>query len=133
MAEKTAIEIPAAPSGLPAALEKKWKAAYEAAFREAQEESPDDLTTQRQLALRDANSLLKTPELTSYSHALDVEDHHFVLRAPSADGKTLRVVTRHGKKYTFPIPVKVQKAAEKAADKAGDEKKPEGEGAEKTA
>jgi hypothetical protein len=115
MAEK--IEIPAAPAGLPAALEKKWKQTYESAFKEAQEESPDDLTTQRQLALREANRLLKTPELTSYNQTMDLEDHHFVLREPSKDGKTLRVVTRHGRKYTFPIPAKAQKAAD---DKQGD-------------
>jgi hypothetical protein len=111
MAEK--IQIPDAPAGLPASVEKKWKQTYEAAFKEAQEESPDDLTTQRQLALREANRLLKTPELTSYSQAKDLEDWHFVLRAPSADGTTLRVVTRHGKKYTFPIPAKAQKPVEK--------------------
>ena len=105
------IEIPAAPAGLPPALEKRWKAAYEAAFKEAQDESPDDLTTQRQLALREANRLLKTPELESYEQVMKLEEHHFVLREPSTDGKTLRVVTRHGKKYKFPIPAKSQKPA----------------------
>jgi hypothetical protein len=119
------IEIPTPPAGLPAEVEKKWKSAYATAFKEAQEESPDDLTTQKQLALREANRLLKTPELTSYSQTMDIEDHHFVLREPSKDGKILRVVTRHGKKYTFPIPVKAQKAAD--AKKTDDGKK-DGEG-----
>jgi hypothetical protein len=118
MADK--IEIPAPPAGLPASLEKKWKQTYESAFKEAQEESPDDLTTQRQLALREANRLLKTPELESYSQTMGLEEHHFVLREPSKDGKTLRVVTRHGKKYIFPIPAKAQKATdEKPADSTG--------------
>jgi hypothetical protein len=117
MAEKIVIEIPAPPAGLPPAIEKKWKDTYEAAFKEAQEESPDDLTTQRQLALREANRLLKTPELESYSQTMGLEKFHFVLREPSKDGSTLRVVTRHGKKYTFPIPAKAQKAAD---DKQGD-------------
>jgi hypothetical protein len=118
MAEK--IQIPDAPAGLPAAVEKKWKQTYESAFKEAQEESPDDLTTQRQLALREANRLLKTPELTSYSQAMDIEDFHFLLREPSKDGKTLRVVTRHGKKYNLPIPAKAQKPVD---DKTDDKKK----------
>src|SRR4051794_1146436 len=98
MAEKNQFEIPAAPAGLPKAVEKKWKETYAAAFKEAQDESPDDLTQQRQSALRDANRILKTPEITSYSQAMDIEDWHFALREPSNDGKTLRVVTRHGKK-----------------------------------
>ncbi|HEV7521992.1 MAG TPA: hypothetical protein VGP89_12915 [Candidatus Angelobacter sp.] len=120
------IEIPAAPAGLPASVEKKWKQTYETAFKEAQEESPDDVTTQRQLALREANRLLKTPELTSYSQTMDIDDFHFVLREPSKDGKTLRVVTRHGKKYTFPIPAKAQKPVD---DKTADDKKKGNEGA----
>lgn len=131
MAEK--IQIPDAPAGLPAAVEKKWKQAYETAFKEAQEESPDDLTTQRQLALREANRLLKTPELTSYSQTMDIEDHHFALREPSKDGKTLRVVTRHGKKYTFPIPAKAQKPADEKKQDGDGKKGGEGAGAGKTA
>jgi hypothetical protein len=106
------IEVPAAPAGLPKAVEKKWKETYAAAFKEAQDESPDDLTQQRQLALRDANRILKTPEITSYKQAMEIEDWHFVLREPSANRETLRVVTRHGKKYTFAIPKKEQKPAE---------------------
>jgi hypothetical protein len=119
MAE-TKIEIPAAPAGLPKAVEKKWKETYAAAFKEAQDESPDDLTQQRQLALRDANRILKTPEITSYKQAMEIEDWHFVMREPSANGDTLRVVTRHGKKYNLAIPAKAQKPAD---DKKGDDKK----------
>jgi len=117
MAE-TKIEVPAAPANLPAAVEKKWKEAYVSAFKEAQIDWPEDLPTQKQQALREANRVTKTPEITSYSHALSLEDWHFMLRQPSADGKTLRVVTRHGKKYTFDIPAKDQKNVE-AGNKNG--------------
>ena len=55
-------------------------------------------------ALYAANKLLSTPALTSYEQAMSLDAWHFVLRAASADGKTLRVVTRHGDKYSFPIP-----------------------------
>ena len=132
MAE-TKIEIPAAPANLPEAVEKKWKEAYAAAFKEAQNDWPDDVPTQKQQSLREANRVVKTPELTSYSHAASLEEWHFVLRAASADGKTLRVVTRHGKKYTFPIPAKQQKSVDDK--KPLDDKKTGGEdtGAEKTA
>jgi hypothetical protein len=126
MAEKNQIEVPAAPAGLPKAVEKKWKETYAAAFKEAQDEAPDDLTQQRQSALRDANRILKTPEITSYSQAMDIEEWHFVLREPSADGKMLRVVTRHGKKYNLAIPAKAQKPAD---DKSADDKKKGAEGA----
>jgi hypothetical protein len=115
MAEK--IQVPDAPAGLPASVEKKWKQAYEEAFKEAKNDWPDDEPTQKQAALRDANRILKTPELTSYSQTMDIEEWHFVLREPSKDGKTLRVVTRHGKKYTFPIPAKAQKPVEEDKSK----------------
>jgi hypothetical protein len=110
------IEAPPAPAGIPALVAKKWKKAFEDAFEEAQNDFPDDLPAQRQAAFREANRLLKTPELTSYSDAMDLEDFHVVLREPSIDGKTLRVVTRHGKKYNLPIPAKAQKAAAKNKD-----------------
>jgi hypothetical protein len=109
MAEK--IEIPLPPANLPASVEKQWSKAYEDAFKEAQNDWPDDVPAQKQQALREANRILKTPEITSYSQAMGIEGWHFVLREASKDGKTLRVVTRHGKKYTFDIPAKAQKAA----------------------
>jgi hypothetical protein len=113
MAE-TKIDVPTAPGNLPPAMEKKWKEAYVAAFKEAQNDWQDDEQMQKQVALREANRVVKTPEITSYGHAKGLEDWHFVLREPSADGKTLRVVTRHGKKYTFDIPAKEQKKADDA-------------------
>jgi hypothetical protein len=127
------IDIPAAQANLPETVEKKWKEAYQVAFKEAQNDWPDDPPTQKQQALREANRVLKTPELTSYSHAASLEEWHFVLRAPSTDGKTLRVVTRHGKKYTFPIPAKAQKPADEKKQDGDGKKGGEGAGAEKTA
>jgi hypothetical protein len=106
MADK--IEIPEAPGGLPAAVQKKWKATYESAFREAQDDYPEDIITQKQTALREANKTLRFADPKTYDEAMALESWHVVLRAPSDDGKTLRVVTRHGKKFTFPIPEKKQ-------------------------
>jgi hypothetical protein len=102
------IEIPAAPGGLPGAVEKQWKAAYEMAFAST---SHKDSDFQKQHALTVANATLATPELASYEEAMSLENWHFVLRKPSADGKTLRIVTRHGDKYSFPIPANVDKVS----------------------
>lgn len=112
------IQVPAAPSGLPPAVQKKWQTAYRAAFVEsrarwqkAQEvaESHGGHTNRETQWHRDglhaANALLVTPDIASYEQAMQLEDWHFVLRSASADGKMLRVVTRHGDKYTFSIPV----------------------------
>jgi hypothetical protein len=100
--------IPAAPGGLPGAVETKWKAAYQVAFTSMQGK---DSAFQMQHALQVANATLATPELASYEDAMSLEEWHFVLRKPSADGKTLRVVTRHGDKYLFPIPANVDKVS----------------------
>jgi hypothetical protein len=104
------IEIPDAPAGLPDKVAKEWKKTYEASFKEAQNDFPDDTITQKEMALRDANRILKTPELTSYSQAMSLDDWHFVRREHDKDGKTLRVTTRHGKKFYFDVPAKTQKA-----------------------
>ena len=111
MAE-TKIEIPEPHPGLPAEVQKKWKAVYAAAFAEAQNDWPEDSTMQKQESMRAANKILRVPDPTSYAEAMKLEDWHFILRAPSDDGKTLRLVTRHAKKFTFPIPEKEQKPAE---------------------
>jgi hypothetical protein len=110
------IEVPSAPAGLPQDVREKWEAAYADAFRKSQPKGDySDMEISRQHteahharrkadAIREANRILHTPELTSYAQAMSLEAWHFVLREPSGDGKTLRVVTRHGKKYYFPIP-----------------------------
>jgi hypothetical protein len=100
------IEIPAPPTELPLAVQEKWKETYEVAFKEAEIDWPHDDAKHRHYALHAANRTLRTPDLTSYDQTIALEEWHFVLRAPSDDGKTLRVVTRHAKKYTFPIPEK---------------------------
>ena len=111
MAE-TRIEIPEPHQGLPAEVQKKWKGAYATAFAEAQNDWPEDSAMQKQEALRAANKILRVPDPSSYAEAMKLEDWHVILRAASGDGKTLRLVTRHGKKFTFPIPEKEQKPAE---------------------
>ena len=109
MAEKDKIEIPEPQPGLPDRVVKKWKSTYEAAFREAQEDYPEDVVTQKQAALREANKTLRFADPKSYEDAMKLEDWHCALRAQTDDGKTLRVVTHLGKKFTFPVPEKEQK------------------------
>jgi hypothetical protein len=98
------IAIPEAPGVLPADVVEKWKARYEETYREAEIDWPHDTDRHKSMALLAANRTLRTPQITSYEHAKSLEDWHFILREPSDDGKTLRVVTRHATKYTFPIP-----------------------------
>jgi hypothetical protein len=101
------LAIPAAPRGLPDDVVEKWKARYAEEYREAEQDWPHDTDRHKSMALHAANRTLHTPELTSYEQAKSLEDWHFILREPSEDGNTLRVVTRHAKKYTFAIPEKV--------------------------
>jgi hypothetical protein len=98
------IQIPEPPSGLPQAAVERWKEVYEETFKEAEIDWPHDDVRHRHMSLHAANRTLRTPELTSYEQTMELEAWHFILRAPSEDGKTLRVVTRSAKKYTFPIP-----------------------------
>jgi hypothetical protein len=95
--------IPQAPAGLPAGVATKWQEAYATVLSAHSHRSIDQA---RREALQAANELLRTPELESYSAAMALDAWHFQLREPSNDGRTLRVVTRHGDKYTFPIPEK---------------------------
>ena len=112
------IQIPAAHPDLPEAVQQKWKTAYRNAYlasraswqKAAQIAVEHGGNTNKETqwhrdGLLAANAILSTPKLSSYEQAMKLEDWHFVLRAPSSDGKTLRIVTRHGDAYTFPIPV----------------------------
>ena len=97
------ISIPAAPGGLPDDIATQWQEAYAKAFEAAMERWAHDPDRVSRTASEVAGMLLATPDLGSYEEAMALPAWHFVLRAPSADGKTLRVVTRHGKPYTFPV------------------------------
>jgi hypothetical protein len=107
--EKQVVEIPAPHAGLPDSVQKKWKLAYAQGFKDAQDDFPEDAVQQKQAALRAANKTLRVEDPTNYGEAMKLEDWHFVRRSPSEDGKTLHVVTRHGKLFSFPIPDKEQK------------------------
>ena len=106
----SALDIPPAPAGLPQDVATKWREVYravlESAIHREMERKPHnhDFTDARQAAHAAANVLLETPELHSCAEVMALADWHFVLRAPSADGELLNVVTRHGDKYTFIIP-----------------------------
>jgi hypothetical protein len=119
--QKLKFDVPIAPSDLPAALQKQWQAAYSAAYLESRDKweraveiaaeqgghTSIGLDTWNRDGLYAANALLATPEIASYEQAMELADWHFVARSASADGKTLRLVTRHGKKYLLSIPAKV--------------------------
>lgn len=103
--------IPQAPAGLPADVAEKWRTAFSdilhmRLLHEIPRNHATALDAAKKSAYGAANELLRTPELKSYSEALELPAWHFQLREPSSDGRTLRVVTRHGDKYTFPIPEK---------------------------
>ena len=102
MAEK--IAIPEAPGGLPDDVVARWKERYEEIYREAEIDWPHDTDRHKSMAIHAANRTLRTPEITSYEHAQSLAAWYFLLREPSEDGKTLRIVTREAKKCSFPIP-----------------------------
>lgn len=104
--EMLSILVPKPPAGIPEAVQQEWRLVYDATFRSARDQYPDDFETQQRTALSEANKLLLTPEINSYDEAMSLEPWHFVLREPSADGKALRIVTRHGRKMILPIPGK---------------------------
>jgi len=106
----SALDIPAAPAGLPEDVANRWHEIYRDALTSAihkeMESKPTqhDFTHARQAAHAAACVLLETPELHSYAEAMALDQWHFILRTPSTDGELLNVVTRHGDKYTFIIP-----------------------------
>ncbi|MFL6313722.1 MAG: hypothetical protein ACJ71W_16620 [Terriglobales bacterium] len=117
MSEET-FDIPAAPGGIPPEVQKRWRDAYSAAFINSRNKykravgvaaehsghtSKDPMEWSRD-GLYAAAEVVSTPKITSYEQAIEMEDWHFMLRSPSADGKTLRIVTRDGDKYILPIP-----------------------------
>jgi hypothetical protein len=116
------IQVPDAPGLLPAGLQKKWRAAYAAAFKEAQNDFPEDAIQQRQTALREANRLLRVTPPTDYKSAMDLPDY-LIHSSVDRDGKAvssrqidekkgeLKLVTIDGKKYRFPAPASAVKAA----------------------
>jgi hypothetical protein len=98
------IQVPDAPSMLPAKQKKEWVARYEEAFLEAKEDGSKGDGDCRQFALREANRMLRVPVLKSVDDVKKLEPFH-VHHQVEKNGKLI-IVTIDGKKYSFDAPEK---------------------------
>ena len=114
MAPET-VTIPAAPAILPENLQVVWRKTYASAFEQAKADEPDDPARQRQLALREANRMLRTPNCTSAADLAKLAEWQVIFRG-ERDGQ-LKAVTMDGKKYSFPVQAGRAAAAEKKEEK----------------
>lgn len=122
MAELT---IPNPPGSLPDAVQEKWKKAYAAAFAQAKNDEPDGPESAwRHVANREANKVLRFIDPSNYDEAMALEDWQVIRREEqkTASGVVLKVVTRHGRGFSFPVPPK--KATAKNGNGADDKSKP---------
>jgi len=105
MAPETNVAIPEPPAGwgMPEVWKKKWQAAYAAGLKQARIDSPNDESTQRQTALREANRILFV-EPANYREAMALEDWQ-VMKREEVNGN-LHVVTAFGRKYDFAVPAR---------------------------
>lgn len=110
------LNIPDAPSVLPAGLQAKWKDTYRKAYEEAQNDFPNDAIQQRQTALREANRLLRVTPPEDYRAAKALPKYQ--VHSSAELGGVLKLVTIDGKKYNFPIPKSEQKADDSPAGTA---------------
>jgi hypothetical protein len=119
------ITIPAAPAGLPGAVETKWRAAYARAFKEAQNDEPEQPNAWPQVALKAANKTIRVATPESLEEALALEPWQFVHRAEkeTKDGTVLAVVTREGKKAKFPVAKKAKPDSTSKGERKDGEKK----------
>ncbi len=97
---KSEAKTPEAPAILPAELKAKWRSVYAEEFKAAQADHPEDVPAQRQQALREANRLLRVPEIQSAADA-DRLPKWQVLADTTAQG-VRKLVTIDGRKYKFP-------------------------------
>lgn len=117
MALETKVVVPEAPKHLPRSLQAKWREAYEKGLKQAQKDfASEDATFHRQCALREANRLQEPSEPANYNEAINLAPHEFIHREVGKrvinkegieelqDDGVLRVVTSHGKKFSFPVP-----------------------------
>lgn len=107
--EEKEVEVPAAPSIIkdgadvfPSSLKSKWRADYIDAYKRASEDGSLSESDRKQQALREANRVLRVPEVEDYDDAMALKDFQVASRADV--GGTLKVVTIDGKKYSFPVP-----------------------------
>ena len=104
---------PAAPAHLPAAVQKKWSAAYEQALKQAQINYAENPRAQRAAALRAANAMLSIPAPESAADIADLESWQVLVRGERTidDVRVSYCVTADGRKYSFPVETKGKKAA----------------------
>jgi len=112
-------QSPEAPASLPENLHAQWKKSYADALEQARADEPEDPQRQRLLALREANRMLRTPKCTSAADLRRLADWQVIFRG-ERDGQ-LKVVTRDGKKYSFPVAVR--QAEGRTAAETKEEKK----------
>jgi hypothetical protein len=115
------VQIPAAPSlpGFDAERQARWRSDWAKAFKQAQVDHPGDEITQRAVATREANRVLRVEEPSSYEEAIALEDFRVLYRGNAPNGKFC-VVTIDGKKYYFDV--REVRAPETAAEKDGGKK-----------
>jgi hypothetical protein len=113
-------EIPNAPKLLPPDERKRWLKIYATAFKEAQNDFPEDTTLQKQTALREANRMLRVHAPEDYEEAMKIPGHLVKQRFVDSKG-VLRVTTIDGKKYHFEVPPKVRTAL--AEERQGEKKR----------
>ncbi len=104
MASEATIAVPEPPpvAGLPENVKKQWKETYLAAYKQAQIDQSTESNMWPQTATREANRILRVPELTGYEQAKALPAWQIVHR-DERDGR-LRVVTSDGRKYLFDVP-----------------------------
>jgi hypothetical protein len=97
----TTPNIPSAPSHLSPKAQKQWSKTYANAFAAAANDFPNDVSRQRQAALKAANQILAVPAPASAADIENLEDWQVLLRG-TRNGETF-CVTSDGKKYSFPV------------------------------
>lgn len=110
--ETTVVGTPAAPALLPVDLQSEWRKRYSAAYQEAAGDPSVDESSRKQAAHREANRLLRTPQITSYEQAMRLPAWQFIRR--DEVGGQLKVVTIDGKKYSLPAPRQAEREQPKA-------------------
>ena len=117
---KLKFEVPEVPGLLPDNLKREWKRTYIEARQQAEEDGSLDLAGQVQQALREANRVLRTPKVESYSAAMQLEGWQVVRR--DEVGGVLKVVTIDAKKYSFPVPASAQRTDSTTAGQSEEKK-----------
>jgi hypothetical protein len=89
------------PSHLSSKAQKAWSKTYQSTLASAANDFPNDVSRQRQAALKAANQMLAVPPPTSATDINNLEDWQIILKG-TRDGNVF-CVTADGKKYSFPV------------------------------